>query len=220
MASEAKHAKRSRVQGQRLALILVLASAAAASVLVPWLVTSDTDGVAEPSPVTSGPAPSSPVTPSSPAPTTPPPTVGPSTAATSAGPGWPGMPQATSFQPIVVEAEHPGNIWPSGAKAAPCAACSGGHRLKYVSAEGLSIPVNVPAAGTRTVTVAFATDGDRTLVVAVNKSVVFDQDVVGAGWETPRSVTFTAYVPAGAVQISLGSRHATSPPDLDKITIA
>jgi hypothetical protein len=90
--------------------------------------------------------------------------------------------------------------------------------MKWVK-DPLVVPVNVPSAGTRTVTVVFEAGDVRLLLVAVNETVVFNRSVVGPDWETPQNVTFTAYIPAGAVRISL-NRADHPGPDLDRITIA
>jgi hypothetical protein len=191
-------ARGSAVPRQRLALLAVLVAAAAATVLIPWLVTS--------------PAPTAAMGP------------GAAPAGSSTDSEHPTPSKATDpsrFTPIAVEAEYAANIVSPGATVDVCLQCSGRYRVGSLTGPvGLVVPIEVPTGGTRTVTVLYEAPGVRHLVVAVNDVVVFDRDVIGLDGNTPQSVSFVTFIPAGAVRVALDVAEHVSGPDIDKITIS
>ena len=201
-------------------MILVLSVATAASVLVPRLLTSHLNAAA-PLPATTGSAPvmtpspsSSPVVVVAPTPANP--ATGPSPGAAKPAP----PPGATAFRPIVVEAEDPANTPPPGAGVAACIQCSGGYRIRYIAGMvGLVVPITVPTAGNRSVTIVYETDSPRDLVVCVNGVIAFQRSVLGTSWEVPESVTFPAWIPAGRVTLAM-SMGPEAGPDIDKVIVA
>ncbi|MFC0527171.1 hypothetical protein [Phytohabitans kaempferiae] len=125
---------------------------------------------------------------------------------------------AVPFRPINVEAEASGNLTGDGAQIADCAACHGGARVRYLGR--LTVYVDVPVAGRRTVTVYYTTGQPRELSVAINDDAVGTFDVNGADWESPKSIEFDATIPAGRVAMRFyGANHANAP-DIDKVTIS
>ena len=190
-------ARFSAVPRHRLALLGVLVAAAAASVLLPWLLTSSAPTAARPPGDGSGPFPAT----------------GLATPSNAANPG--------RFGPIAVEAEYAANIVSPGATIEACGQCSGRFRVRGLTGPvGLVVPLDVPVAGTRTVTVVFEAEGVRHLVVAVNDAIVFDRDVTGPDADTPQSISFEAFIPAGAVRVALDVAEHVSGPDIDRITIS
>lgn len=215
-------ARRTWFHGSQLALILVLAAAAVASAVVPWVLSSQ-PGIGTQPPVAG--SPTSAVVPPTATPTvtptpTPTATADPTVSPThGGGPPTSRPPAPPVFVPISVEAEDPDNVPPAGAEVTACVQCSGGYRLRYVTGPvGLIVPLTIPVAGTRSITVVYETDSPRTLVVTVNRAVVYNRTVVGPSWDVPSSVTFRAYLPAGTVLLALDS-DTSSGPDLDKVTI-
>jgi len=203
-------APESVVPRHRLALLVVLVAAAVASVLVPWLLTAPAPTAAmAPNAVvttTAGSGGSS--------------ASGPSTAGTSTIIP-PNTPAQAQFAPIAVEAEYAANIISPGATVEACGPCSGRFRVHGLTGPvGLIVPLDVPAAGTRTVTVLYEAEGVRHLVVAVNDAVVFDRDVIGPDANTPETVSFVTFIPAGAVRVAFDTAENVSGPDIDKVTIS
>jgi hypothetical protein len=137
---------------------------------------------------------------------------------TATGPVPSGTPSAAQpFTPISVEAEAAGNQL-NGAKIASCVTCDGGARVQYVDdVNQLEVYVTLPEAGTRTVAVRYESDGDRTMAVRINDGPTTVHPVTGSGgWETPATVTFEAYLPAGRVAI----RFAGHSPDIDRVILS
>ncbi|MFC0527160.1 hypothetical protein [Phytohabitans kaempferiae] len=140
-----------------------------------------------------------------------------------AGPGRAPVPAASPssrtpapFTPVSVQAEHPANVLDGGAAVTACASCDGGGRVRFLGR--VVVYLDVPVAGTRTVTVTYESDGSREMKVAINNGSPRTFPVSGTSWELPRTFRFTAAIPAGRVAITL--YNDTSPaPDVDKVTI-
>ncbi|NLU79484.1 hypothetical protein HCA58_14050 [Micromonospora sp. HNM0581] len=123
----------------------------------------------------------------------------------------------TTFSPVSVQAEDPGNSITGGAAVTSCGTCDGGARVRYLGR--VVVYLDVPTAGTRTVTVTYESDGARELKVAINNAAPSSFQVSGTSWQLPRTLQFTAAIPAGRVAVTL--YNDTSPaPDVDKVTIS
>lgn len=124
------------------------------------------------------------------------------------------------FTPITVQAEDPRNTLTGGAAATDCATCRGGGRVRYICADcRVVVRATVPVAGARTVTVVYEADGRRSLKVSVNGATPRTWPVTGPGWETPRTLKFTADLPAGPLRLSLFNDESAAP-DVDEVVIS
>ncbi|MGW0504978.1 hypothetical protein [Micromonospora sp. NPDC003241] len=124
---------------------------------------------------------------------------------------------AAQFRPVTVQAEAPGNLRSGGAEIAYCDSCDGGARVRYLGQ--LTVYLDVAAAGSRTVTVGYTADGTRDLKVVVNGGPPQTFTVTGSSWVTPRSLRFTASIPAGRTAVTL-YHDSAPPPDIDKVTVS
>ena len=186
--------------GQWLGLTALAVGIAVATVVVPPLITPRHDRPAA-APVSSAPVLSTPAG-ASPVPAT-----------VAARP-------PARFTPITVQAEDPGNTLTGGAAATDCATCRGGGRVRYLcTACRVVVRATVPVAGARTVTVVYEADGRRALKVSVNGGEARTWPVTGPGWETPRTLRFTADLPAGPLRLALFNDE-TSAPDVDEVVIS
>ncbi|MEV0133541.1 hypothetical protein AB0H83_34385 [Dactylosporangium sp. NPDC050688] len=156
---------------------------------------------AAPTSAAAAPAPTSPVRPSTPA----------ATRTTTRPP---------VFTPVVIQAEAPGNNLIGGAQVWPCATCDGGGRVAHIAGTArVILRTTMPAAGTRTVTVTYESDGLRLIKIAANGTETAQRWVTGPGWETPQTFVFTAELPAGALQLAFYN-DAGPAPDIDKVVIS
>jgi hypothetical protein len=120
---------------------------------------------------------------------------------------------------VVIQAEAPGNVLAGGAQVWPCATCDGGARVAYIAgAAEVVLRTTMPAAGTRTVTVTYESDGPRLIKIAANGAAITERWVTGTGWDAPQTFTFTAELPAGPLQLRFYN-DAGPAPDLDKVVI-
>ncbi|RIV40197.1 carbohydrate-binding protein [Micromonospora radicis] len=154
----------------------------------------------DPQPPTSTTAPDTPPTTTAPAP------AGTSRSATPAAP-----------PPITVQAEDPDNLLGDGARMTACAACDGGARVRYLGT--LTAYLDNPTAGRRTVTVDYTVNGDRELKISINGAAPTSHIVTGTDWNIPRTLRYTATVPAGRVSFTFFNDTGPSP-DIDKLTIS
>ncbi|WP_432992611.1 hypothetical protein [Dactylosporangium sp. CA-233914] len=186
---------RRRRSGQWIGVAVVAVGIAGAAVVVPPLITPDRDRAApEPS--------------KSPSARTTRPIVSQAAPSLSA-----------SFAPISIQAEDPKNQITGGASAVACRTCRGGQRVRYMCAEcSLVVHATLPVAGTRTITVYYEADGDRSLKVRINAAAPRTFLVNGPQWTVPQSLRFTAELPAGPVQLTLYNDQSPAP-DLDEIAI-
>ncbi|WP_432837413.1 hypothetical protein [Dactylosporangium sp. CA-092794] len=140
------------------------------------------------------------------------------TRTTAAAPPPP-PPPPPAFAPISVQAENGGNTLYGGAEATGCDTCDGGARVRYVGGENrVVIHATANVAGTRTVTVLYETDGVRILKIAINDGSPRVVRLDGTSWTAPLQLTFTATIPAGAVNVSFFNDEGPAP-DVDKLTI-
>jgi hypothetical protein len=124
------------------------------------------------------------------------------------------------FTPITIEAEDPHSTLSGGAAVTACATCRGGHRVRYLCFTCLVVVrATVPVSGRRTLTVVYETDGDRAIKVRVNDAPARTLPVTGPEWTTPRSVQFTADLPAGPLRLSFYNDESPAP-DLDQVVIS
>ncbi|MER7166263.1 hypothetical protein ABT336_09380 [Micromonospora sp. NPDC000207] len=124
---------------------------------------------------------------------------------------------SSSFKPITVQAEDPGNDLGGGAKVAACSACDGGARVRYLGT--LTAYLNNPTAGRRTITVTYQVDGQREIKISVNDRTPTTHVVTGTGWDKQHTLQYTASLPAGRVSLRFFN-DTGPPPDIDKITIS
>jgi hypothetical protein len=198
--SSSSHLRPNRRRGQWLGLTVLATGMAVATVAVPPLVTPHrgTGSAASASPSVSVARPS---------------VVG--AGSPSAGAGSPAR-----FAPITVEAEDPHSTLSGGAAVTACATCRGGHRVRYLClACRLVVHATVPVSGRRTVTIVYEADGDRAIKVRINDAPARTLAVTGPDWTTPRSVQFTADLPAGPLRLSFYNDESPAP-DLDQVVIS
>jgi hypothetical protein len=205
--SSSGHQRPSRRRGQWLGLTALATGMAVATVAVPPLVTPHrgTAPVASASPSVS---------------IARPPASGAGSPSVGASSPSSGAHSPARFTPITVEAEDPHSTLSGGAAVTTCATCRGGHRVRYLCFTcRLVVHATVPVSGRRTVTVVYEADGDRVIKVRINDAPARTLPVTGPDWTTPRSVQFTADLPAGPLRLSLYNDE-TPAPDLDQVVIS
>ena len=198
--SSSSHQRPNRRRGQWLGLTALATGMAVATIAVPPLVTPHrgTGPAASPSPSVSVARP----------------------AADGAGSPSAGASSPARFTPITVEAEDPRSTLSGGAAVTACATCRGGHRVRYLCFTcRLVVRATVPVSGRRTMTIVYETDGDRTIKVRINDAPARTLPVTGSDWTTPRSVQFTADLPAGPLRLSFYNDESPAP-DLDEVVIS
>jgi hypothetical protein len=102
-------------------------------------------------------------------------------------------------------------------------ACSGGAKIRFIG-NGTSNHVTlngvqVPAAGTYTLTIFGYTDELRTFSLSVNGGATLSVGMQGPDWITPVSVTRTVSLRAGSNSIKLFNNAAYAP-DLDRVIVS
>lgn len=223
-----------------LGIFGLVAAIAAAAFVLPPLITSGAppaplsltapQGSSAWSPSAAAEPSTSPVTsPSAAAPTTAPTTRGSSGSSGAAAPTTAPAPAAKAttraagttagkFSAITVQAEAPTSTLTDGAAVVACATCEAGARVRYVGR--VVIHTTVSESGTRHLTVVYETDGTRSFDVFINGGTsVATSTVTGTDWTTPHSVTVSASIPAGSVDIGLYG-YAGNAPDFDAVTIS
>ena len=220
-----------RVPLRRLGWAALAVGVAATAVLVPPLVVPDPP-VAQPPPSTTPPA----TTPSVGTPSVvissvviTPPVVTVSVTAPPGGsaeasppppaPGTSSPPPA--FPSITVHAADPANLR-NGARVIECASCRGGSRVGYIGGPN-TLAVRVPgvaAAGTRTLTIVYETEEQRTLKVAVNDGAAQATRLAGAAsLLIPATTSVEVFVPAGDSWIRFFN-DTGSAPDINEIVLS
>ncbi|MBQ1027850.1 hypothetical protein [Micromonospora sp. C95] len=121
------------------------------------------------------------------------------------------------FRPASVEAEDPANLLTEGAGIAVCGACEGGARVRYVGR--LTAYLTTATAGSRTITVSYTVNGERSIQISINGAAPTTHRLTGTDWDIPRTFRYTATVPAGRVSMAFYN-DAGPAPDIDKITIS
>ncbi|MFI5914063.1 hypothetical protein [Dactylosporangium sp. NPDC051541] len=197
---------------QWIGVTAVAVGIAAAAIVVPPLLLPDHDN-ADKSPNAAEPSQSLSLSPSAqPAASARQPGPSPSATATTSAP--------SGFTPISIQAEDPANKITGGASTVACATCRGGKRVRYMCAAcTLVVKATLPSAGTRTVTVYYEADGNRSIKVRVGGGTPRAFLVTGPDWAVPQSFRFTTELPAGDVQLTLFNDDSPAP-DLDEIVIA
>lgn len=136
------------------------------------------------------------------------PTAKASTRATGTTPG--------KFSAITVQAEA--STLTEGASVVDCATCEAGARVRYVGR--VDIHTTISQSGTRHLTIVYETNGTRSFAVSINGgAAIATTSVTGSDWITPQSVTLSATIPAGSVDIGLYG-YAGNAPDFDAVTIS
>jgi hypothetical protein len=149
----------------------------------------------------------------------------PSVSVARPSPGGAGSPSAGAgsparFTPITVEAEDPHNTLSGGAAVTACATCRGGHRVRYLCLTcRLIVRATMPVSGRRTMTVVYEADGDRAIKLRINDAPARTLPVTGSDWTAPRSVQFSADLPAGPLRLSFYNDESPAP-DLDEVVIS
>lgn len=122
------------------------------------------------------------------------------------------------FSAITVQAEASNSTLTEGATVADCATCEAGARVRYLGR--VDIHTTVSESGTRHLTFVYEVDGTRSFAVYINGgAAVSTSTVTGTDWTTPHSVTVSASIPAGSVDIGFYG-YAGNAPDFDAVTIS
>ncbi|HYQ64608.1 MAG TPA: CBM35 domain-containing protein [Actinophytocola sp.] len=120
-----------------------------------------------------------------------------------------------------VEAEAAGNTFAGQAASTPCAACSGGAKVRFIgngTANSVTIPVTATAAGNRQLTIQYTVDGTRSFFVSVNGGTATEVALSGTSWATPVTGTATVTLAAGSNTLRFFNDLGWAP-DLDVIAI-
>ena len=129
-------------------------------------------------------------------------------------------PSPTRFIPISVQAEDPVNVLVGGAAVVGCPTCDGGARVRYIAGTSwLDVNLDLPTAGTRTVTVEYESDGPRFIEIAGGAATLLVRQVTGVDWQTPMVLQFTAALPAGRLVLKFYNDSGPAP-DVDKVSIS
>ena len=191
---------------RRLGWSAVAAAIAAATILVPPLVTPKTRpqaGTATPPALTPSPSRTPPASPP------------------AASAGTRSSPPATAFSTIKVHAANPGNLR-AGARIIPCRSCNGGSRVGYIGGPNtLTMLVRgVAEPGRRTLVITYETDGPRTLKIQVNNDPVRTRVLAGAhDFLIPAQTTLSVFIPAGTSTIKFFN-DTGSAPDINRIVVS
>jgi hypothetical protein len=119
----------------------------------------------------------------------------------------------------VFEAEARSNVFEGDAEVAPCPACSGRNRVKWIGKAGaLTLPVDVPTNGAYMLQVDYLVDGPRTFFISVNGGEALEMPVRGNDWWIPASTAVMVRLNAGPNTIRLFNTK-TYAPDLDRIVL-
>jgi hypothetical protein len=120
------------------------------------------------------------------------------------------------FTPITVQAENASLS--GGAAVADCGTCEAGARVRYIGR--VDVHATVPSAGAYDLTVVYEVEGTRGLAVSIDGNPpVATRRVTGQDWTTPLTLTVSAVLPAGSVDIGLFG-DAGNAPDIDAVTIS
>jgi len=118
-----------------------------------------------------------------------------------------------------VEAEA-GSI-AGAARIAGCTACSGGQKVGFIgngAANFVTLNVTPSAAGSRTLTIIYTLNGNRSFFVSVNGGAAVEVPLTGTSFATPFTKTITVTLNAGSNSIKFFNNTAYAP-DLDKISV-
>jgi hypothetical protein len=140
----------------------------------------------------------------------------------------------------IYEAEAPGNTVAGAARTNVCyegfaktlaghspgqitGACWAGGRIRFLgngSGNYVTIPVNVPSAGTYNLTVWAMSQDPRYYDISVNGGTSKKMNVDTAAWDTPEAFATTISLNAGNNTIKFFNASGAWAPDLDRIVIA
>jgi hypothetical protein len=101
-----------------------------------------------------------------------------------------------------------------------CPTCASGSRLQYVGqGHGVVVPLHIPVAGERTLTIVYESENTRPLTVVLPSGTTLSLTLKGNGnWTTPIRHSVQIDLPAGDTKLTFF--HATAPaPDLDQFVI-
>src|SRR3989440_8080385 len=120
------------------------------------------------------------------------------------------------------EAEASGNTLAGGAKVANCSACSGGKKVGFVGNNAGTLQFNgvsAAAAGSATLTIAYASGSARNATLSVNggagQSIAFTST---GSFNTPGTKTVTVTLNAGNNTLKFSNASGWAP-DFDKVTV-
>jgi hypothetical protein len=103
-----------------------------------------------------------------------------------------------------------------------CPACSGGAVVRWIgNGAGNDVTINninVPAAGSYTLTIDYLVSGTRDFYLSINGSAGMVVTVSGSSWTTPTSTSITVMLNAGSNNIRFYNDSAYAP-DLDRIIV-
>ncbi|GIH14333.1 discoidin domain-containing protein [Rugosimonospora africana] len=127
-------------------------------------------------------------------------------------------PPETTYQ-----AEASGNTLSGAAVVATCSACSGGAKVRFIGNNSSNYDivnnVNVSAAGSHQLTIAYEVDGTRTFDLSVNGGATVAVPCTGTDFNSPATTTVTVTLNAGNNTIKFFNNSAYAP-DLDAISVS
>jgi alpha-galactosidase len=127
-----------------------------------------------------------------------------------------GTPASKSY-----EAESPANVVEGGARVAACATCSGAQKVSHVGNGGILRfrEVTSPSAGTRHLTIVYATEERRSATLRINGGDPIALTFASSGgYDTPSRIDVSVPLAAGDNTIELMNPDGWSP-DIDRIEI-
>jgi hypothetical protein len=131
-------------------------------------------------------------------------------------------PTPTASSTSSYEAEAPGNILAGGAAVSACGGCSNGQKVGFVGNNSGTLQFNgvqSASAGTKTLTIYYASGEARSAQVSVNGGSASTVNFPGSGgWTTVASVQVSVTLNSGANTIKFSNSSGWAP-DFDRITL-
>jgi alpha-galactosidase len=121
-----------------------------------------------------------------------------------------------------IEGDATSNTLAGAAAVGSCSGCADGKKVRFIgdsSANYVTInDIDVPSAGSYSLTVVYCLDGSRTFDISVNGGTGTAVALTGASWSAPSSYTMTVSLNAGENTIKFYNDSAYAP-DLSEITV-
>jgi alpha-galactosidase len=122
-----------------------------------------------------------------------------------------------------IEADAGGNTIAGAARVASCSGCPDGRKVGFVgngAANYVTVSnIDVPSAGSYTLTISYCLDGSRTFDVSVNGGAASAIALTGTSWQVPAGHTATISLKAGDNSVKFYNNSAYAP-DLSEITVS
>jgi len=139
------------------------------------------------------------------------------------GPGAVQLLRIVPSKSVTIEANASANTIAGAAKVASCAGCANGEKVGFIgdgAANYVTInDVNVPNAGTYSLTFVYCLDGSRTFDISVNGAAGTAAALTGVNWDYPVDDTISVTLKAGENTIKFYNDAAYAP-DLSEITVS